>query len=190
MPKSKSVYTSSALPFQLVFIMWLTFTVELFLHINLSFLGIKPRSLWGLVGIFTAPMVHGNYLHLLSNTFPLLFLGTLLFFFYDRIGRIVFFRGYFITNFLVWLFSPRPSYHIGASGLIYSLAAFLIMFGFLRQDFLSLLISIGVVIAYGGIFYGVLPTDPYVSWESHLAGALVGVVTAFNLADKKRIRYN
>jgi membrane associated rhomboid family serine protease len=64
------------------------------------------------------------------------------------------------------------------------------MFGFLRQDFLSLLISLGVVIAYGGIFYGVLPTDPYVSWESHLAGALVGVVTAFNLADKKRIRYN
>jgi membrane associated rhomboid family serine protease len=117
-------------------------------------------------------------------------LGTLLFFFYDRIGRTVFFRGYFVTNLLVWIFSPRPSYHIGASGLIYSLAAFLIVFGLLRQDFLSLLISIGVIIAYGGIFYGVLPTDSYVSWESHLAGALVGVVTAFNLAHKKKIRYD
>ena len=190
MPRSKRVYASSALPFQLVFIMWLTFTVEIFLHIDLGFFGIKPRNLWGLVGIFTAPMVHGNYLHLLSNTFPLLFLGTLLFFFYDRIGRIVFFSGYFVTNILVWIFSPRPSYHIGASGLIYSLAAFLIVFGLLRQDFLSLLISVGVIIAYGGIFYGVLPTDPFVSWESHLAGALVGVVTAFNLAHKRKIRYD
>jgi membrane associated rhomboid family serine protease len=190
MPRSKSIFASSALPFQLVFIMWLTFTVELLLQIDLGFLGIKPRSISGLVGIFTAPMVHGDYLHLLSNTFPLLFLGTLLFYFYDRIAHIVFFRGYFLTNLMVWIFSPRPSYHIGASGLIYSLAAFLIMFGLLRQDFLSLLISIGVIIAYGGIFYGVLPTDPFVSWESHLAGALVGVVTAFNLANKKKIRYN
>jgi membrane associated rhomboid family serine protease len=72
--------------------------------------------------------------------------------------------------------------------LIYGLAAFLIVFGFLRQDFLSLLISVAVVIAYGGIFYGVMPMDPRISWESHLAGALVGSVTAFNLADKKRIR--
>jgi membrane associated rhomboid family serine protease len=100
----------------------------------------------------------------------------------------VFFRCYIITNILVWIFSPRASYHIGASGLIYGLASFLIFFGLIRQDFLSLLISMGVVIAYGGIFYGVLPMDPRVSWESHLAGALVGAVTAFNLADKKRIR--
>ncbi len=190
MPNTKSVYASSALPFQLVFIMWLTFSIELFLHTDLSFLGIKPGSLWGLVGILTAPMVHGSYLHLLSNTFPLLFLGTLLFFFYDGIGKVVFVRGYFITNLLVWVFSPRPSYHIGASGLIYSLAAFLIVFGLLRQDFLSLVISIGVMVAYGGIFYGVLPTHPFVSWESHMAGTLVGVVTAFNLAHKRKIRHN
>ena len=72
--------------------------------------------------------------------------------------------------------------------MIYGLASFLIFFGLLRQDFLSLLISIGVIIAYGGIFYGIIPTDPRVSWESHLAGALVGAVTAFNLADQKRVR--
>jgi membrane associated rhomboid family serine protease len=110
-----------------------------------------------------------------------------LFFFYERIGGIVFFRCYIITNILVWLFSPRISYHIGASGLIYGLASFLIFFGLLRQDFMSLLISAAVMITYGGIFYGVLPMDPSVSWESHLAGALVGAVTAFNLAAKKRV---
>jgi membrane associated rhomboid family serine protease len=188
MPQSRSVFDSSSIPFRLVFIMWLAFSIQFFYHIDLGFLGIMPRNFWGLIGIFTAPMVHGNYMHLLSNTFPVLFLGTLLFFFYERIGGIVFLRCYLITNILVWIFSPRASYHIGASGLIYGLASFLIFFGLIRQDFLSLLISIAVVIAYGGIFYGVLPMDPRVSWESHLAGALVGAVTAFNLADKKRIR--
>jgi len=127
-------------------------------------------------------------MHLLSNTFPLLFLGTILFFFYERIGAIVFIRCYLITNLLVWIFSPRVSYHIGASGLIYGLATFLIVYGLLRQDFLSLLISAAVIFTYGGIFYGIMQMDPRVSWESHLAGAIVGTATAFNLADKKRIR--
>jgi membrane associated rhomboid family serine protease len=73
--------------------------------------------------------------------------------------------------------------------LIYGLSAFLIFFGLLRRDFVSLLISIGILLTYGGIFYGVLPTDPHISWESHLSGAIVGTVTAFNLKDKK-IRVN
>ncbi len=179
-------FGSSVVPFRLVFIMWLSFSIEFFYRIDLGFLGIKPRTVEGLIGIFTAPMIHGDLLHLFSNTFPLLFLGSVLYFFYERIGGIVFFRCYFITNILVWLLSPRPSWHIGASGLIYGLAAFLIFYGLLRQDFLSLLISILIFIVYGGIFYGVIPNDPRVSWEAHLAGALVGVVTAFNLAHKKR----
>jgi membrane associated rhomboid family serine protease len=79
------------------------------------------------------------------------------------------------------------SYHIGASGLIYGLSSFLIFFGLLRKDFFSILISIGVIIAYGGIFYGILPTDSGISWESHLAGAVVGMVTAFNLKDTKNV---
>jgi len=111
-----------------------------------------------------------------------------LYFFYERIGGIVFFRCYFITNALVWLLSPRLSYHIGASGLIYGLAAFLILFGILRQDFLSLAISLVIIFFYGSaILYGVFPTDPRISWEAHLFGALTGVVTAFNLANKKNV---
>lgn len=167
--------------------MWAVFSLEYFYGINLSFLGIKPRSIEGLIGILAAPMIHGGRTHLISNTIPLLLLGSTLFFFYERIGRTVFFRCYFITNILVWLFSPRLSYHIGASGLIYGLSSFLIFFGFLRKDFLSLLISIGVMVAYGGIFYGVLPIDPQISWESHLAGAIVGVVTAYNLRNKQKV---
>jgi membrane associated rhomboid family serine protease len=181
-------FGNSVVPFRLVFLMWLVFSIQFFYGIDFGFLGIKPRSISGLPGIFLAPLIHGGFTHLISNTFPLLFLGTVLYFFYDRIGGIVFFRCYFVTNLLVWIFSPRVSYHIGASGLIYGLAAFLIVFGVLRRDVLSLVISIAVMLLYGGIFYGVLPMDPRISWESHLFGALTGTVTAFNLADKKRIR--
>jgi membrane associated rhomboid family serine protease len=167
--------------------MWAVFAVEFFYGIDLGFLGIMPRTLWGLVGVFTAPMVHGDLGHLISNTFPLIFLGATLFFFYQRIGYLVFVRCYFVTNLLVWLLSPRLSFHIGASGLVYGISAFLIFFGLLRKDFMSLLISMVVLLSYGGIFYGVLPTDPRVSWESHLAGFIVGTVTAFQLKDKKRV---
>jgi len=73
--------------------------------------------------------------------------------------------------------------------LIYGLGAFLILYGILRQDFLSLTISIIILLLYGSAFlYGVFPTDPRISWEAHLFGALTGAVTAFNLAGKKKIR--
>jgi len=182
-----SFFGSAVVPFRLVFMMWLVFSVEVFYGFDFGWLGIKPRTLEGLIGIFTAPLIHGSLTHLMSNTLPLLFLGAVFFFFYERIGGIVFSRCYFITNILVWLLSPRASYHIGASGLIYGLSAFLIVYGFLRNELVSLLISIGILLVYGGIFYGVLPTDPGISWESHLAGAIVGTTTAFNLKDIKRI---
>jgi membrane associated rhomboid family serine protease len=165
----------------------LSFSIEFFYHIDLGFLGIKPRSVEGLIGIFTAPMIHGDYLHLLSNTVPLLFLGTILFFFYERIGGIVFFRCYFITNILVWIFSPRMSYHIGGEWIDLWSGCILDLLRTLKQDFISLIVSAFVFFIYGGIFLaGVLPSDPRISWESHLAGALVGLATAFNLAQKRR----
>ncbi|CAN5246945.1 hypothetical protein BH09BAC3_BH09BAC3_35530 [soil metagenome] len=186
MPQGRpSFFGSSVVPFRLVFIMWLVYTIEFTYNVNFGWLGILPRTLHGLPGIFIAPMVHGDLMHLVSNTIPLLFLGTVVFFFYPRIGGIVFFRCYIITNILVWAFSPRVSYHIGASGLIYGLSAFLIFFGLIRKDFWSLFISIVVFLMYGGIFYGVLPNDPHISWESHLAGAVVGSITAFNLKDNR-----
>lgn len=187
--RTNSVFGSSVVPFRLVFLMWLFFTVQFYTGIDFGILGIRPRTFTGLIGIIFAPLVHGNYLHLLSNTFPVLFLGIILYFFYDRIAGTVFFRCYFITNILVWLFSFRDSYHIGASGLVYALTSFLILFGFLRQDFLSLVIAMIILLLYGGVFfYGVLPVDPRISWESHLAGALVGAATAINLAPQRKIR--
>ena len=182
-----SFFGSSAVPFRVVFFMWLIYSIEFFYQIDLGWLGIRPRTMSGFIGVITAPLIHGSLAHLISNTVPLLFLGSVLFFFYQRIGGIVFFRCYIFTNLLVWLLSPRVSYHIGASGLIYGLSSFLIFFGLLRKDFWSLLISIVVMVMYGGIFYGVLPMDPGISWESHLAGAIVGMASAFDLQHSKKV---
>lgn len=182
----RSIIGSSVVPLRVVFLMWLAFFLEYVYHWQLSNLGIQPRSIFGLIGIFTAPLIHGNLSHLFSNTVPLIFLGATLFFFYPNIGKPVFFRTYFWTNILVWLFA-RPANHIGASGVVYGLAFFLIFFGFFRRDFLSLLISVLTLLLYGGVFYGVLPTDPRVSWESHFAGALVGITSAVTFSSKRRV---
>lgn len=186
MSSDSSFFGSSVVPFRLVFFMWAAFYLEYTFGWPLTLFGIHPRTLFGLIGIVTAPLLHGSLLHLVSNTVPMLFLGSVLFFFYRRIGGDVFIRAYFWTNLLVWLFA-RPANHIGASGVVYALAFFLIFFGLFRRDFLSLFISIVVVILYGGVFYGVLPTDPFISWESHFAGALVGIMTAVTYARQKKV---
>ena len=183
---SHSFFSSSVVPFRLVFLMWAVFYVEIMVPINLTGLGIIPRTFVGLIGIFTAPFIHGDLLHLISNTIPLLFLGSVLYFFYGKIGGPVFFRAYIWTNVLVWLFA-RPANHIGASGLVYALAFFLMFFGLFRRDFISIFISLIVLLLYGGIFYGVLPTNPQVSWESHFAGAIVGIASAITYSKKKSV---
>jgi membrane associated rhomboid family serine protease len=182
-----SWFDSSVVPFRLVAIMWVVFFVEWYFNIPLSLFGIIPWTPIGLIGIFTGPLLHGSFNHLLSNTVPLLFLGSVLYFFYPKIGATVFFRSYFWTNIMVWLFGRHESSHIGASGVVYGLAFFLIFFGIFRRDFTSLLITVVVIALYGGVIYGVLPTDPRVSWESHFAGALVGIYTAIGLSSKKDV---
>lgn len=168
---------SIVVPARLVFLMWAIYFFEVSWYIDLSMLGLIPRSIPGLLGVIFSPMLHGTFWHLTSNTFPLLFLGTTLYFFNERIADQVFFYCYFLTGFLVWLFG-RTSIHIGASGLIYGLAFFLIFYGFFKKDFRSLFISALVLLMYGSLFYGLLPLQAGVSWESHLLGGIVGFITA------------
>ncbi len=173
--------------FRFVFLMWLVYSLEFFLGIDLSGLGILPRTTQGLLGIFTAPLIHGNSVHIISNTIPLMFLGWTLFFFYENIARQVFLICYFLTNILVWMFA-RPSMHIGASGIVYGIAFFLIFYGFFRKDFKSLAISAIIIFFYGGLVYGLFPNQPGISWESHLIGAIVGGYAAMNFARRKSKR--
>lgn len=172
-------------PLRFVFLTWLVLSIERFFGTDLGFLGILPLEPSGLIGIFTAPLIHGSVDHLISNTLPLLILGGILFYFYPSIAIRVFLQCYFFTNILVW-FLGRPFYHIGASGIVYGIAFFLISFGFFRRNIRSLVISIGVIFFYGGIIYTVFPLDVRISFESHLFGAITGLVTAFVLRKYER----
>lgn len=162
----------------MVFFMWLIFFIETRLSIDLGMFGILPREWLGLIGILSGPLIHGGVVHLASNTFPLLFLGTALYYFYGKLANRVFIISYLGTGALVWLFG-RATFHIGASGLIYGVAFFLFLSGLFRKELKALLIAVVVVIVYGGLIWGILPSIPGISWESHAAGALVGGVLAY-----------
>ncbi len=174
------IRSSLLFPMRFVFLMWAAFSIQFYLGVDLGFLGIYPLKLQGLMGIFMAPLVHGSAGHILSNTLPFLILAGILFYFYPLIAIRVFLQCYFFTNILVWVFG-RPFYHIGASGLVYGLAFFLISFGLFRRNVRSLVISAMVILLYGGLVYTVFPFDERISWESHVFGAISGVVAAFTM---------
>lgn len=184
--EKRTLIGSSIIPIRFVFFMWLIFVLDQNYGYELANFGLLPRTTKGLIGIITAPYIHASLFHLVSNTIPLLFLGITLFYNFHRIARNVFYSCYFLTNLLVWLFA-RPSMHVGASGLIYGLATFSIFFGLFRRDFKSLLVSAIVLLFYGSIFYGIIPTDGYISWESHLFGSLVGVILAAYYSKNKKV---
>jgi len=159
-------------------ILWLVRIVESLLSFDLGILGIHPRSLAGTVGIIPGPLVHGDFQHLMSNSLPLIFLGVGVFYFYNKIALEVFLGIYFFTSFWVWIVA-RDAYHIGASGIVYGLASFLLFSGFFRKDSRSIAISLIVIFLYGGMAYGLFPTNEGISWESHLLGSLAGLISAF-----------
>ena len=159
-------------------LLWIIKALEWAVALDFGFLGILPRTLSGTMGIITAPLIHGDALHLISNTFPLLLLGVSVFYFYHRIALEVFAWIYFLSGFWVWM-AARDAYHIGASGLIYGMVAFLFFSGLFRRDTKSLSISLIVIFLYGGMLQGLFPTNGRISWESHLLGALAGGFCAF-----------
>ncbi len=179
MGASKSLFSSAVVPFRFVFLMWVAFCMDFLLGFHLSNLGITPRTTYGLIGIATAPLLHANIPHLVSNTIPMIFLGGVLFYFYPKVANKVFISCYFFTNVMVWVFARGGFNHIGASGLIYGLAFFLMFFGVFRKDMKSIFISLVVILLYSGLFFGLFPTIPGISWESHLFGGVVGVIAAY-----------
>ncbi|GJM60847.1 hypothetical protein PEDI_13990 [Persicobacter diffluens] len=177
--ESKIFYKSLIYTFGFVSLLWVVRIFEWIMGLDLGFLGILPRTLNGSIGVITSPLVHGGFMHLLSNTFPLLVLGIGLFYFYEQIAKQVFIWIYLVTGLWVWMIA-RSAYHIGASGVVYGLVAFMFFSGLLRKDSKSVAISLSVFFLYGGMVYGVLPTDPSVSWESHLLGSFAGIVAAIH----------
>lgn len=146
----------------------------------ISDLGIAPRQASGLIGILTAPLVHGSFAHLVSNTLPLGLLSALALYAYPLATRRALPAIWLLSGLLVWLFA-RPSHHIGISGIVHGLMFFLFFIGLLRRDRLAVAITLVVFFLYGGMVMTVLPREQDVSFEYHAAGALVGLVAAIVL---------
>jgi membrane associated rhomboid family serine protease len=158
--------------------MWAVFIINSMVGINFNNFGIIPRRIEGIKGILFAPFLHANFAHLVSNTIPMLVLTTVLFWFYRKIAVRVLLLSMVMGGLLVWVFG-RTAFHIGASGVVFALVGFLIASGVFRKKIKALLVAIIIFFLYGGVVWGVLPTQPGVSWESHLFGFISGIALAY-----------
>lgn len=131
-----------------------------------------------MIGIFTSPFIHGDWQHLFSNILPFFMLSFVIFYFYQRVAVGSFVLIYVLTGFMVW-FLARPVYHIGASGVVYGLVSFVFWLGIFRRNIKSIVLALSVLTLYSGYFLGIVPFKEGVSWESHLFGAIVGILIAF-----------
>jgi len=147
-------------------------------------LGIFPRQLEGLPGIALWPFLHANMAHLLMNSLPLLVLGLLVGLRGNRVFILSTLMIVLLGGLGVWLLG-RPAYHIGASGLAFGYFGFLISVGVYEGRISSLLVSTLVIFYYGGMIFGVMPQNGFISWEGHLFGMLAGVLAARLLARRR-----
>ncbi len=150
---------------------------EILFKIKVTSFGIYPRSFSGLFGIISFPLIHGDLNHLYSNSVPLFLLAYGILFFYEKSSVKVLLLVYFVPGILVWLFG-REAYHIGASGMVYGMAAFLFFSGIIRRDRRAITLALLVTFLYGGLVWGVLPLEDKISWEGHLFGGITGVLCA------------
>jgi len=153
------------------------------LGLDLYRFGVYPGELHGLWGILFAPLLHGSWNHLASNSFALLLLGTVLLYGYPRAARSMLALVYLGSGIGVWLFA-RPSIHFGASGLTHGMMFFIFTMGILRGDRASIALSMIVFFVYGGMVWTIFPQEPGISFESHFFGAVCGVVSAFLFRDR------
>lgn len=156
---------------------WTVFWLELELHTNWNDFGIYPRTLSGLRGIVFGPFLHGSLEHLYNNTIPLAILLASLLYFYRSISFKVLFWGILLSGAITWLIG-RPSYHIGASGVIYLLASFIFFKGIFTKYYRLVAVSLIVSFIYGSMLWYIFPIKEEISWEGHLGGFLVGLVFA------------
>jgi membrane associated rhomboid family serine protease len=167
----------------------LLFIIELFNALMLRSLnrtfGLRPRSADGLLDIFTFPLLHANLNHLLSNSFPLIIFGFLVFLSGLRVFLTALAFSWLGSGLTVWLIG-NGGVTVGSSGLVFGLFAFLLVRGFFNRSWRQILLAVVLFMGYGGILLGVLRLfSSYVSWQALLGGAAGGVVAALLLRPRK-----
>ena len=188
MLRKKNLKNVIVWPLGLLAIIWIVSALGIMLPdyaLKLPY-ALLPRQVSGIPGIFVSPLLHGSWAHLLSNTLPFLSLTALLIFFYPRLWKRVLPTLWVGTGVFVWIAGRAYDYvsghhisHIGASGVVYALAAFLAFSGIFRRDFRAVVVSLVVLFYYGGLVAGIVPGQEGISWESHLLGLVVGALAGW-----------
>lgn len=176
-PNKQQFKDAVFIPFVLGIVMILSFILEKGMDWDFHTAGVYPRRIDNIWGIFTLIFVHANWSHLVNNVISFVLLGSCLFFFYKQIAVKVLVISYIFSGLILWIIG-RDSWHIGASGLIYSIAFFLFFSGIIRKHVPLIALSLIVAFVYGSMIWHVFPwqiQDP-VSWEGHLSGGIVGLV--------------
>ena len=161
--------------------------------LDLEQYGVRPREWPGLIGLFAAPLLHGGFKHLLDNSIPLVVVGATMLYLYPKSSLRVLPAVYLGPGIAVWLFARGGTVHIGASGLVYGLVAYVFVAGLIRHDRRAIAASMLVAFMYGALAWGVTPIQPGMSWETHLAAALIGAAMAIwlrRLDVPPRVRYD
>lgn len=181
-------------PLILLVMIWSTFFLQNLGLGKFNCYGVVPRNDLGLRGIILSPLFHSGWKHIINNSIPLAVLSFFAVLFYERIAYFVILFGWIFTGLFVWVFGNLLSgdtvgCHIGASGLVYLLASYVFFSGVLKKSRNLIAISLVVVFLYGSMIWGVFPEEFLpkfyredqnpISWESHLGGAIGGLLFAF-----------
>ncbi len=160
-------------------LLWFLEGVDVMTHHWLDGLGVRARDFADLWSIFTVPLAHGSWGHLLANTLPFFVLGLLVLatgtareFVVGGVIMVV------ISGLVAWGFSPAYTNTVGASGVIFGWLTYLLVRGFYSRRPGQIVLALVVFIFFGAILWGVLPGTPGVSWQGHLGGAIGGIVAA------------
>lgn len=171
----------------IIAILWLLLFLSALFPLILNW-GIKPRTVSGLIGIVTAPFLHGNATHLIANSLALFVFG-LIFLKVEKTRTVyILVPIYLLSGFGTWAIGRAGAVHIGASGIIYGLFGYLVSIGIFRKNFTLILLSILLLFFYGSLLWGIIPifNNPLISWEGHLCGFVSGIITARAQASLER----
>jgi membrane associated rhomboid family serine protease len=162
----------------LLAVMWFVHAVQWLMPGSLHQFGILPRTFSGLLQIPLAPFIHGSWFHLIANSFPLLGLGILVqlkerALFWELCAIIA-----VLAGFGTWLIGGT-SYHIGASGLVLGLWAYMLADACFRRSINAILVAVVTLLFYGGFIFTVFDLRPSISWSGHVSGIVAGILIAW-----------
>jgi membrane associated rhomboid family serine protease len=181
-PEPESRFEGAQVVLALLAAMWAFEIVDVALNHSLDQYGIEPRDPDGLVGVVAAPFLHAGFGHLLANTIPFVVLGLVIAFQGAVRVLAVTVIVMLVSGLGTWLVAPAGTLHIGASGIVFGYASYLLARGLFNRSVLEILIGVAVAAVWGTALIGGLMPQDGISWQGHFFGAVGGVIAAWALA--------